>query len=454
MAKGPPREVIVMGQGGHLVLVNGTSYDWSNTYQHSYQMNAWSFPATIAAGTSVAVYVEWSQDIFHVTSDDAGEVTYSLGGTGLNFQVQASAKNGFNLAVAFTNLATPGNPQGSTLNLGWNWNGYLNFVLSGQQGSLSSSNGPTAWMQTNLGILGSRILREICVPGSHDSGMSTFTSGTAFAHTCNVITQTSNIAGQLRLGARYFDIRPVISAGNYLTGHYSYIDQIQSWQGANGESIAAIIEDVNAYTAASAELVVLYVSHDLNTDLGNSAYAPFTQDEWNALLAQLQGLQNLYVAQNPTTVDLTMLTLNDYIGSGRGAVVVVIDPSGNGITLGSYANQGFYSPSNFPVYNSYSNTNNYDVMAADQLAKMKAQRTSPTSSYFLLSWTLTQDATQAVTCFLGVAESILDLAAIADPQLYVVLLPECTDQCYPNILYIDDVTTSDIAALAMAVNSK
>ena len=41
-----------MGQGGKITLVNGTKYDWNNTYQHSYQMNAWSFPATIEAGSS------------------------------------------------------------------------------------------------------------------------------------------------------------------------------------------------------------------------------------------------------------------------------------------------------------------------------------------------------------------------------------------------------------------
>ncbi|WP_224244333.1 hypothetical protein [Hyalangium gracile] len=63
---------------------------------------------------------------------------------------------------------------------------------------------------------------------THDSGMSTLSSGTAFANAGNVITQTTSIFGQLTLGARYFDIRPVISGGQFSTGHYGHVDQINS----------------------------------------------------------------------------------------------------------------------------------------------------------------------------------------------------------------------------------
>jgi len=440
-----------MGQGGSITFVNGTPYDWASSDQRSYQMNSWGFPATIAAGTTSTVYVEWGQRIFTTQSDDSGVVTYTLGGTGLSFQLVASAGNGFDLSVVLTNLSTPGNPQGSTINLGWNHNGSVNFILAGEKGSFTSSNLPSAWMQANLGALGSRTLQHLCIPGSHDSGMSTYTSGTTFAFTCNTLAQTSGVLGQLQFGVRYFDIRPVISGGQYYTGHYSNIGQINSWQGANGQSIASIISDVNTYTAANQELVILYLSHDLNTDLGNASYAPFTQAQWNSLLSQLKGLNHLFVAQNPASVNLTQLPLSDYIGS-QAAVVVVVDPSST-IALGDFATSGFYTPSNFQVYNQYTGTNDLGTMQADQLNKLKTQRPNPDTGYFLLSWTLTQDNTQASTCQLGTADSILDLAAIADPALYSALLPACSGQTYPNIIYTDGVQSSDVAALAMAVNS-
>ena len=253
-------------------------------------------------------------------------------------------------------------------------------------------------MQNNLPFWG-HAPSENCACRSHDAGMSTYTSGTAFAKLCNTQTQTLDILGQLSQGSRYFDIRPVISGGQYYTGHYSRI-QIPlhgtSWQGANGQSIQSIITDINTYTASNQELVILYLSSDLDTDLSNSSYAPFTQDQWNNLLSMLEGIHNLYIDPNPTTVDLTQLNLQHFIGNNQAAVIVVVDPSGSGISLGAFANQGFYSPGNLNVYNQYSDTNDLETMANDQLVKMKTQRTSQNSPCFLLSWTLTQSDGQAV----------------------------------------------------------
>jgi hypothetical protein len=443
-----------MGQGGNITLVNGTPYDWRYTDEPSNGMSSWGFPRMVAAGTTATVYVEFSPTIFEAVALDSGVVTYTLGDTGQSFQIQASAGSGFGLRVVLTNIATTGHPKGSTIDLGWAHNGSVNFILSGRQGSFASSNPPTAWMRENLAVLGSRPLRHLCLPGSHDSGMSTYTSGTALTSACNTLTQVSGVLGQLNFGVRYFDIRPVISGGHYYTGHYSQISLlgVSTWQGANGQSMDSIISDVNTFTAANSELVILYLSHDLNTDLGNQSYTSFTQAEWNALLTQLQGLRHLYAAQDPTA-DLTTLPLSDFIANGP-AVVVVVDPGGTGIELGSFAGKGFYTPAGFPVYNQYSNTNVLAQMQRDQLDKLAAQRPDPDAGYFLLSWTLTQNSTQAATCVLGTADSILQLADTANPALYSAPLPACTPQSYPNILYIDGVQTSDIAALAMAVNGK
>lgn len=446
-----------MGQGGNITLVNGTAYDWQQTHTHQYQMNAWNFPATIPAGTSVSVYVEWDEGVFTTVSDDAGEVNYTLAGTRFGFQVQANASSGFMLKVQLLSLAALNYPQGSTIPLGWDWNnnpsgGHVTFVLAGEPNYFQVSgqqSGP--WMQNTLPALGAQPLRHLCMPGSHDAGMSVLNSGTAFAQVCNTVTQTTGILGQLQYGARYFDIRPVISGGQYYTGHYGEISQLNSWQGANGQSIASIISDVNTYAAANAELIILNLSHDLNTDLGNSSYASFTQDEWNALFTQLQGINHLYVS---SASDLSVLPLNDFIGSKQAAVVVVVEPSGSNISLGSYANKGFYPYAAFNVYNNYSNSNDVNQMASDQLAKLKQQRTSPDSAPFLLSWTLTQDSTQASTCVLGTANSILTLASIANPQVFLQLPGACTAQSYPNIIYTDGAQDASVAALAMAVNTQ
>lgn len=441
-----------MGQSGHITLVNGTKYDWKKTYTHEYQMNSWKFPDVIPAGTSVSLKVEFSQAIFKSQSDDAGEVRYSLDGTRHGFEVQARGKDGFCLQVKLTNIETPGNPQDSTIKLGWNHDGSVNFILSGEEGNFTSSQEPAAWMQHNVSLLGGRTLREISIPGSHDAGMSQMTGGTYFAGESNTLTQELSILGQLQVGSRYFDIRPVLGngKGEYYTGHYSQVTG--SWQGTNGQSIKSIIQDVNEFTKTNKELIILNLSHDLNTEVGNRSYRAFNQKEWDTLFEQLKGINDLYVTHDPN-VDLTRIKLNDYIGGNKAAVVIVVRPSDKGTTLGAYANQGFYLGKNFEVYDKYSDTNSLKKMSSDQLQKMQDHQ----GSYFLLSWTLTQGGLQA---FSG-TPSILNLSKKANSDLYNIILNKSTKQCFPNIMYLDNISYPDdnkdlanIAALAMAINWK
>ena len=433
-----------MGEGGRITLVNSTNSDWKKTGQHSYQMNDWNFPDVIKAKTSVVVYIEWNTLVWD-KSDDAGEVYYALDGTSYSFQIQARADNGFHLQFYLENIRTLSNAKGSTVSLGWKHDGYVSFVLSGKDGSYSSTgmNGAT-WMQSNLPLLGTKKLSEICITGSHDSGMSVKKSGTAFAFDCNVLTQSNDIFRQLKAGARYFDIRPVISGGSYYTGHYGYIDKLSSWQGANGQSIQNIIQDINAFATRNQELIVLNLSHSLNTDLGNSSYRSFTQEEWNGLFKELSKIRHLYKADANTI--LTSKTLNDFISSGS-KVLIILEDNAN---LGSYAGNGFFKYSSFNAYNSYAEKNQVDAMAKNQFDKMKTNH----NKYFLLSWTLTQDATQASTCALGTASSIKELAGEANERLADLAYPEVNSKAFPNIIYTDDIVSSQDASLAMAFNWK
>lgn len=137
-----------MGQGGYITLINATPYEWKLTHHHSYQMNDWNFPVSIASGKSSRIYVEWCEGIFKHIYDDGGEANYTLGDTGLNFQVQARTgtsqpnQYGFDLRVDLLNMAArttpaPVPPQSSIVDLGWNHDGNVNFTLLGAQNSLS-----------------------------------------------------------------------------------------------------------------------------------------------------------------------------------------------------------------------------------------------------------------------------------------------------------------------------
>jgi hypothetical protein len=175
------------------------------------------------------VYIEWDQGVFTTESDDCAEIQYSLEGTPHTFQVQADASHGFHLQVILDGISTTGNPLGGTIPLGWKHDGVVAWFLSGKVGQFSSSNPPASWMQANLSMIGDRALRHLCIPGSHESGMSVNHPGTAVGVSDAVLTQKVSIGNQLVLGARYFDCRPVISSGQFVSGHYSYLND--EWQG-------------------------------------------------------------------------------------------------------------------------------------------------------------------------------------------------------------------------------
>ena len=203
------------------------------------------------------------------------------------------------------------------------------------------------------------------------------------------------ICGQLFLG------------GNYAAGHYSKV--VDTWEGATGQSIQDIILQINNYLDNNHELVVLELTADHMVDTDNG-YNDFNADQWNGLFKLMSTLKHLYVAPKGTA-DLTRLSLKSFIGKS-GAVVVIVRGYNN---LGSYAGKGFYTGDQYPMYNNYSNTDSDINMMHDQISKMQAQRTSPDSTPFLLSWTLTQQFGTSIDI---AGSSIIDLAQQALPDLY------------------------------------
>jgi|GEM_PF-4822355 len=352
-----------------------------------------------------------------------------------------------------------------------------------------------SWMQDNLSTLKSRKLNEICITGSHDSGSSVRNDGTPFSNDCNTKTQSNSIFGQLCYGARYFDIRPVIHNGNYYTGHYanlnigemikdledSIFDQTKNipivgpwikknlkrifpsppdaitWQGANGQSFDSIIDDINKFTESYHELIILNLSHAYNTDVGNSNYTDFNQNEWNGLFKKLSSLSNLLYLDE--TTDITSLPLEDFISS-KSAVIVIIDCKD--VNIGEYLGKGFYNKSSFNVVNKYSATNNFSDMLKKQVDNMNNNK----GQYFLLSWTLSQDNPQIAKCIvpnkvnipvygnfkLFDKTSIIDLANLANENLSAVE-KFITPDNKPNIIYIDNIQDNRFVNLAMKINT-
>jgi len=219
--------------------------------------------------------------------------------------------------------------------------------------------------------------------------------------------------------------------------------------GGNGQSFEDIIQEINTFTQENKELIILNLSQGLNTDLGRKSRS-LNLAEWDQLLDQLTGdtgLNHLFVAPNPTLVDLSTLPLDQFIGAGQAAVVIIVQPGDKSVTLHEYHYRGAYKNTQMKVYNQHSHIHKLDGMVRNQLQKMHDNRTSPDSPLFLLSWTHRPYSTKV---FIG--PSTLKISEKALPRIYTDLFSECSKDTYPNILYLDGVDSNDITALAMAIN--
>ncbi|KAK0116871.1 hypothetical protein ONS96_012718 [Cadophora gregata f. sp. sojae] len=318
--------VVLAGPGGYVELANLTPYDWKLTYTHSYHMD-WKFPLTIPAGTTKEQYIEWWYD--HGPNGDCGaEATYELVDSPepASFTVQARQNKGKKIEIQYGDeLSSIGNPVGSLITLGYKRDGSVFFVLAGNEtGSYVSTNAPVAWQQATLSTIGTKSLREISMPASHDSGMSQVTRHYGgVAH--NTQTQSVHIYQQLVYGARWFDIRPALRKGKWYTNHLSMVPGL-GYQGAFGRTMVDIIKDINRFTIENpGELIILELSHEMD----RFKWKPrLTDEQWQMLYVFLyNGIDDIWM-MNPASLpnDLSTVPIETFIQPGSKSVVLVRVP--------------------------------------------------------------------------------------------------------------------------------
>ncbi|KAK5059969.1 hypothetical protein LTR84_009852 [Exophiala bonariae] len=358
----------------------------------------------------------------------------------LELKVSNNDADKISINAELLSIVTIGHKKGSQVEIALKDDQWSPFILVGDEDHLAGNSPSTAWMATSLDQIGCLTLQQMTIPGSHDAGMSEINFPAGGTPT-NSQTQSDGIYNQLIAGIRYFDIRPTISNAHFFTGHYT------GQFGANGQSIADVISDINAYLALpQSELIILELSHTSMTD---EQYQPFNDAQWNSLLFQLYSdLNHLYTGHGDDI--LTKIPLRDFIKDGPAVVVVTNERDTNWLRDHKFLNRGFYSSkgnsNQFPTYNSYSDTNITETMRKDQYNKLVKQNSSPDNKdqLHVLSWTLTQDKGD----IFNDAHSIRVLANLANGHLAEVgsdiantgPISWATKTKPPNIILIDNVS--------------
>lgn len=206
-----------------------------------------------------------------------------------------------------------------------------------------------------------------------------------------------------------------------------------------------IVQQINEFTAHSKELIVISLSHSLNTDLGNSHYRPLNQEEYDRLFNQLKNIKDLFVTSNEA-VNLLDKPVNYFLGAGKSAVVIVMN---DGANLGPFHHQGFFPSNEFAVVDDYADTHDLNKMIDDQMRKLAKNR-GDAKNFFLISWILTLQGIDNVT-----GPSIEHLAHLANTNMHRLILdlnfPSLVRRGHPNVIFQDFVNT-DSTSLALAIN--
>ncbi|MFA8449740.1 MAG: phosphatidylinositol-specific phospholipase C domain-containing protein [Bacteroidales bacterium] len=279
------------------------------------------------------------------------------------------------------------------------------------------------WMYNNMAFIGKKTLCQITIPGSHDAGM--YPGSLAQ-------TQDKNFYQQLYAGSRYFDLRP---DGNLHVYHGP----------VGGPSLDEIFSDIRKYMdEGHHELILLKFSHFKDID----------SQKYNELVQKIKDHLGsyLYIPKNADQ-RIADTPLEDVIGDG-GKVLILMDggyaKNNRDEGIIDYCDNYGASPKDaqFTLYDSYSNTKDYDKMRSDQLNKYYnftgVAKDGGCSDLFLLSWTLTP---------------VTDVAKYSKPangRLYhemQAIMPNSSGKV-PNILYVDYMQLSRATDAAITMNQR
>jgi hypothetical protein len=376
-----------MGYGAHMLVVNNDTQPHTIEVTNVDNMDGDGSTPDFWNGKTIQpfssspqtgfVYLEssgWSESSFDLIID--GNVTIPFREDGTYFLEEGVQLPPW-IAVGIDNneSKTPDNRNQAVITVC-----FLNQNTTGWMGQLNAHTNGKFFDQT---------FSQVCLPGSHDTGMSVITRSTATSTSGNTQTQTLNMLQQLEAGARYFDVRPAFwdketwdNDGMLYAGHFGIV--VSSIQGSLGQDIISLLEQVSSFaTANKNEIVILKFSHYDSQD-GTS----FGTDQMNGdpnlpdsgLLPNIkQYLGDLMYTHLDAKVNIGALKLSDIASTGKNVICIFDSYSGgnlqdtsNGIfALGSlyYESDGTtvkgvqdeFTP-NYYLFDNYSNTDLYKTL--------------------------------------------------------------------------------------------
>jgi hypothetical protein len=246
-------------------------------------------------------------------------------------------------------------------------------------------------------------LRDICLPRSHDAGMYVLQNCTIGANACNVQTQDRDMRTQLMDGIRMFDIRPLYKNNGFFTRHSRGCDGL----GCYGARVETMLQQLREFLDEHNELVFIEFSFWCYTDGDDPVFRNMLFSILGDRLYRESGEDNTSIIDRP--LEEILPPEQEY-----GKAIALVHGAAN---TGANRAEGIFSKNYLPMSGRFSNAQDFPDMKADQFEKYRSFAHEG-NSLFKLSWTLTQDADQALACLLpGTQQSLESMANSANAQL-------------------------------------
>jgi len=375
--------------------------------------------ALTSDGFVVAVY---NQDVLGAMSVNLSQITGRLqtGNKTVLWEPAMYFDDGIHSSVAAAGKIAVRIAQGEAINRLW----YSTSLITDR----------ASWMYDHLAQLGSKKMKQLYIPGSHDAGM--YTGGFSTLGK----TQELSIYGQLAAGQRYFDLRVEWNDPVFDIHH----------NGINGPRLSDVLQQIADFcNEGRRELVILDFSHFSHFD-DSTIYDKFVTEVNNKISTWMYKTK-------PSDKRLADITLSEYISNGMALVVVVdeswpVDDPEAGFWVFRNSESDEAAEGDLRVFDQYAKDMDYEDVKTDQTEKYENYNgycdpaiTVP-CDLFLLSW----------TCTSPVGAGVWQVSKNVNRHLgdFMLNLTMPNDSgYYPNIIYVDYCEFSRATDVVLYLNN-
>ena len=314
--------------------------------------------------------------------------------------------------------------------------------------SLGYKISPATWIGDSMSIIGEKTLKEITLPGTHDSGAYYLTEIQMPGDTPEIyeafytvakaldkpvglvaidwaLTQRQDFYTQMQDGIRFFDLRS------------GWLENTQEWVFFHyniGVPVQILLQDVYRFLVDyPTEIVVIEMSHFDGS--------PSVEDI-NTLKTMVINTLGVYLYPVNTSYSFT---INQMISSGKRAIVTMEE---------GYDDNNIWPPE--AIYNTYADSPKIDEMMEfnDKTVQDFMTHEWP-NTLFKVSWTLTPDNMTVIDSLEPLhPHTLLQLADTGNRHLHSFWLKmKKNNWRMGNILIIDDYEHSDIISVVWDMNN-